>query len=131
MSMKLSRRQMLMASLGATQLGLIDGMRFPSARAQSDGGPTKLLVLYVPGGWMPSYFFSPLAAGDVERVLRPPMNYANEPAFFRPEWVKNLDGSGDADADAPIKRGCGTRRSTPPGSAKTSTPATTSSRASR
>jgi hypothetical protein len=103
--MRLSRRQMMMASLGATQMGLLDGGgRIPRARAQANGGPTKLMVIFVRGGWMPSYFFNPMSTANIDAIMPEPLSYAGEPAFYRPEWVKNLDGSEDADAGSATPR---------------------------
>lgn len=103
-TMRLSRRQMMMASLGAAQLGMLNGWRMPRARAQAAGSPTKLFVIFVRGGWMPSYFFSPLSAADVTRIMPLPTSSGGEPAFYRPEWLKNLDGTDDADAGSPTPR---------------------------
>jgi Protein of unknown function (DUF1501) len=103
--MRLSRRHMLMASLGATQMGLLDGGRIPRLRAQGNtGGPSKLLVIFVRGGWMPSYFFNPMGAAAIDRIMPEPISAGGEPAFYRSEWVKNLDGTEDADAGSPMPR---------------------------
>jgi hypothetical protein len=99
--MGISRRQLLMSSLGAAQLSLLGGGR---ARAQSTGGPTKLLVIFVRGGWQPSYFFTPLSSAEIQRVMPEATSSGGEPAYYAPEWVQNLDGSGDADFTAPFPR---------------------------
>lgn len=100
--MKFSRRRILQAGLGAAQLALLaqfgrslDGRR---ARAQNPDAPTRLLTLYVPGGWMPLYLFCPLAAPEITRLLPPRTAGINgsEPRFFDATDVTNLDGSNDA-----------------------------------
>ena len=106
--MKSSRRALLMAGVGLSQLLLLDrfGLNpIPTRAARAAGtGPTKLLTLFVPGGWMPVYLFCPLSAPEIEKALPKPMVTLTEPAYFSPGQVTNLDGSGDADAGAPIQR---------------------------
>src|ERR1700753_3660979 len=106
--MKSTRRAMLMAGVGLTQLMLLDqfGLNpLPTKTARAAGnGPTKFLTLYVPGGWMPLYLFCPLSASEIQLALPKPMVTAPEPAYFYPGQVSNLDGSGDSDADADVQR---------------------------
>ena len=66
-------------ALGAGQLALLDKLGFPmfrsrSARANPNGGtgtsnPTKLLTIYVPGGWFPVYLWCPLSDAEIATVL--------------------------------------------------------------
>src|SRR5260370_41133119 len=96
--MKLSRRLLLKAGLGATQVALLAkfGLWGGRARAASANGPDRLLTLFVPGGWMPSYVFSPLSGPQISRVIPPVQTFGNEHVFYTPAQVSNLDGSGDA-----------------------------------
>jgi hypothetical protein len=73
------------------------------ARAGGEGSyPTRLLTIYVGGGWMPELFFTPLSNAQIEQVIPPPMVYLGEPCFFAPSDVGNIDGSGDdPDPDDP------------------------------
>lgn len=106
--MKSSRRALLMAGVGLGQLLLLDRFGLdpiPTRSARASGqGPTKLLTLFVPGGWMPVYLFCPFSATDVGRVLPKPMVTLTEPAYYDPSQLSNLDGTGDADASSPIQR---------------------------
>jgi hypothetical protein len=105
---KSTRRSLLLAGLGAAQLALLDRFGYSPFRSRparaAEGAPTRLLTIYVPGGWMPAYLFCPLTAQEITKSLPEPKMTLGEPAYFRPEWVKNLDGSGDADAGAKIQR---------------------------
>jgi uncharacterized protein (DUF1501 family) len=94
--MNLSRRVLLKAGLGATQISLLArfGLWGGQARAAGDG-PDRLLTLFVPGGWMPSYVFSPLSQAQIARVIPPVRIFANEKVFFSASDVTNLDGTGD------------------------------------
>ncbi len=97
--MKMTRRQMLMASLGAGQLALLSSMGWRGgkrAHAASGDRPTRLLTLWVDGGWMPAYAFCPLGRQDILDRIPAPSRSSGEPAFFTPEQIRNLDGSGDA-----------------------------------
>src|SRR5262245_16787377 len=95
--MKLSRRLLLKAGLGATQIGLLSkfGLWGSKARAASGIGPDRLLTLFLPGGWMPSYVWSPLTPAQIARVIPPPQTFANERVFYTSSEVTNLDGTGD------------------------------------
>ena len=95
--MNLSRRNLLKAGLGSAQIALLAKFGFWGARARADtgGGPDRLLTLFVPGGWMPSYVFCPLSQTQISRVIPPVRMFANEKVFFAPSDVSNLDGTGD------------------------------------
>lgn len=99
--MSLSRRRILQAGLGASQLALLSGLslRPRAARAGGEGGPTRLLTIYVPGGWMPELFFTPLNAAGIASALPAKEIFLGEPCFFDSSEVRNLDGTGD-DPDA-------------------------------
>lgn len=95
--MKLGRRQLLKVALGASQMALFNGVLLPRrARADATGFPTRLVTIYVPGGWMPTYAFCPLQAADIPNFVPAPAEAENDPAWFVAEQVKNLDGTGDA-----------------------------------
>lgn len=98
----LTRRRLLELGLGASQLGLLGSLAWGSrpqrARAGGETGPTKLLTLFFPGGWIPTSFFVPLSAAEIAMWAHPfsPGDYRTDPAFYLPEHIQNLDGSGDA-----------------------------------
>lgn len=100
MKTNITRRQLLKASLGLAQLGLLGsfGMLGRSARASGrpEGAPSRIVTLYVQGGWMPIYAFCPLTPTEILERLPTPGTESGEPAFFTPEQVRNLDGTGDA-----------------------------------
>ena len=52
-------------------------------------GPSRLLTIYMPGGWMPSMYFAPFR--DQSMVA----THWQE-SLARPAQIENLDGSGDA-----------------------------------
>lgn len=98
--MKTSRRTLLSWALGAGQLALLD--RFGVLRsgkawaAPPAEAPSKLCVLYVPGGFRPQFHFWPMADADVDQCVPEPAGFAGEPVFFRKEGLVDLapgDGS--------------------------------------
>ncbi len=96
--MSLSRRRIMQAGLGASQLALLGGLglRPKAARAGGDrGGPTRLLTIYVNGGWMPELFFTPLSDAEIGSAVPPPEVFLGEPCFFEASDVENLDGTGN------------------------------------
>jgi hypothetical protein len=103
---KLSRRRLLQAGLGASQLALLGALGMEPRRARAGGGgtdhPTRLLTIYVGGGWMPELFFTPLSNQQIQQAIPEPRLFLGEPCFFTGSDVANLDGSGDEpDADDP------------------------------
>ncbi len=97
MTHSLTRRGFLAASVGAAQLALLD--RFSSlagggtARAQvGPDGPTKLLVLYLPGGLRFHEQFVPLSDADIDRTIPPNANPNQEPVYFGPEDLHTFTG---------------------------------------
>ncbi len=92
--MKLGRRDLLKATLGATQLGLLSKL---SARAYGQvgaGGPTKLLTLYMPGGWASLFTFCGLSPAEVTATIPAPFVENGEPMFFSPAQLTSLDPAG-------------------------------------
>ena len=103
--MRPSRRQILQAAFGTGQLALLGalGVRPRTARAGVDPSkPSRLLTIYVPGGWMPELFFTPLDAAGITARVPTPTTHLGEPCFFGPNDVRNIDGTGDdPDPDDP------------------------------
>ncbi len=92
---KLGRRALLQASLGLTQLGLLGKLASPArAFAQATGGPTKLLTLYMPGGWASLFTFCGLSAAEVTATIPVPFVENGEPMFFSPGQLTSLDPAG-------------------------------------
>ncbi|AKF09838.1 hypothetical protein DB32_006987 [Sandaracinus amylolyticus] len=103
----MSRRTLLAASLGAAQLALLERFSFlePSrARAcTTDEGPTRLLVLYLPGGVRFYPIFVPMSDDEITRTIPPPGSASGEPIFFTPSEMVTLDG--DSGGFAPLRMG--------------------------
>jgi hypothetical protein len=101
-------------TLGAGQIALLDKLGFPvfrssSARANPNGGtgtdkPTKLLTIYVPGGWFPVYLWCPLNAAEIASHIPPKTISMKSPVYFTADEVENLDGSGNAPGEAGFQR---------------------------
>ena len=106
MTRRLSRRALLTGSLGLTQMALLERCvrSVPSARASTNKHPKRLVTIYVPGGWMPSYLWCPLSAAQIDAVVPTPRKLSGETAYFRSDWVTNMDGSGDENAGAAIQK---------------------------
>ncbi len=92
--MKLTRRKLLQLGLGATQLALLE--RVSGASVGGASCPTKLLTIYVPGGWVPFYLWCPFSDAAIGTHIPAPAVEQNEPVFFDAAAVENLDGSGRA-----------------------------------
>ncbi|MER2565591.1 MAG: DUF1501 domain-containing protein [Myxococcaceae bacterium] len=88
-----SRRQLLKWSLGASQLALLERFNLlgaSRAHAQTMDAPTRLVVLYVPGGFRPHYAFWPGTDAQVEQNVPDPGGFAGEPTFFRASDLMDL-----------------------------------------
>lgn len=84
---------MLKWAIGAGQLGLLDRfnlLRSGTARAASPDAPSRLCVLYIPGGFRPQFHFWPMEDADVDQVVPTPGSFAGEPVFFRKENLVDL-----------------------------------------
>lgn len=84
---------MLKWALGASQVALLDRaglLRTGVARADTADAPSRLCVIYVPGGFRPQYHFWPMGDDDVEHCVPEPGGFAGEPAFFRKESLIDL-----------------------------------------
>lgn len=101
--MKNTRRDLLKLTLGGAQLALLEraGL-FASRRALASARrPTKLVTVYVSGGWIPQFIFCPLRLADVDRCIpTPELSIGGaEPTFYRRGHVEtNLDGTAADDA---------------------------------
>lgn len=88
-----SRRQLLKWSVGAGQLALLERLGLLSlgrAHAQTVDAPTRLVTLYVPGGWRPHYLFWPGTDAEVAQAVPAPQSYSGEPVFFRASDLVDL-----------------------------------------
>ncbi|AKF03763.1 DUF1501 domain-containing protein [Sandaracinus amylolyticus] len=103
--MKMSRRTLLAAGgVGAVQLGLLSRFGLLDGRARADcttDRPTKLLMIMIPGGIHHELMWSVFHDDRIGRFIPRP---DGSPIFYDASTVENLDGSGDADVDAPIRR---------------------------
>jgi len=98
--MRSTRRKLLQAGLGASQLLLLDKFGLlgsTKARAQSGNGPTKLLTVSFPGGWMPIYLWCPLTDAQIATHIPAPAVNMGEQVFFTADQVENLDGSANGE----------------------------------
>lgn len=101
--MRLSRRALFAASLGAVQAGLLHryGLR-PAAATARPNTPTKLLAIWVIGGVHWESFFAPFTRAGINHFIPTPAG-GLIPWGYLPEQVRNFDGT-DADLDAPGPR---------------------------
>jgi hypothetical protein len=91
--MKTSRRNILLASLGAAQLALLGRFGVRSAFAgPKPTGPTKLLCIWLDGGCNWEHIFSPLTATGIDKFIRPPEG-GNHPFGYSKGQVRNFDGT--------------------------------------
>lgn len=105
--MKTSRRSLLLAGLGATQLALLDRFAGRSARAGgTKGGPTKLLCIWLDGGCNWEHIFTPLSAAGVDKFIRPPEG-GQHPFGYDRAQVRNFDGSEAELSPDPVRKLCG------------------------
>ncbi len=92
--MSLSRRQLLSWSLGASQVALLEraGL-FGGGRAHAQtmtDAPSRLCVLYVPGGFRFQHAFFPGTDADVVKTVPAPSNFNGEAIFFRANQLVDL-----------------------------------------
>lgn len=97
---KTNRRNFLKAGLGVGAYGLLEGGGLWGtriAKASALTGPTRLLTIYLPGGWAPYYLFCPFTAQEIGGVIPTAAHpVGQDPMFYSSEQVDNLDGTGDA-----------------------------------
>jgi hypothetical protein len=101
--MKLTRRKLLLAGLGASQVLLLDRFQGRSFAKPTANGPTKLLSIYIPGGIHHELFWAPFGAAAIQKYIPAPVGGSN-PTFYNTDMVENWDGSGQADQDAKVRR---------------------------
>jgi hypothetical protein len=101
----LTRRALLGTSLGAAQLALLDrfGSLAPARAECATDGPTRLLVLNLPGGVRFYPIFVPMSDADIATTIPAPMSASGEPIFFRPSDLITLGG--DSGGFAPLRMG--------------------------
>jgi hypothetical protein len=94
--MKTSRRQLLQLSLGLGQLGLLGGLaaRPRAAQAQATGAPTRLLSIYLSGGYTPQYFYAPFTEAQAARHVMPFQDSAGETAGYLPSDILEVSSGG-------------------------------------
>jgi hypothetical protein len=92
---KLTRRALLGAGLGLGQLALLDRFGLPSARAAPPDAPSRILTIYLGGGYAPQHMWCPLSADEVVQYLPAPTSGLGEKIFFAPEQVIELSTAGD------------------------------------
>ncbi|MCY1022537.1 hypothetical protein [Pyxidicoccus sp. MSG2] len=86
-----SRRTLLKWALGAGQFALLEragllGSGTARAAVSSDA-PSRLVVLYIPGGYRPNYYFTPLEDADIPLcVPAPPATTASPSSSTRARW---------------------------------------------
>ncbi|WP_342380443.1 DUF1501 domain-containing protein [Myxococcus stipitatus] len=88
-----SRRTLLKWALGAGQLALLERAGLlGSGLAQAAGPdlPSRLVVLYVPGGFRPAYYFTPMEDAEIPLCVPPSAGYLSEPVFFDASKVVSL-----------------------------------------
>lgn len=91
---KLTRRALLGAGVGLAQLALLDRFGGKPARAAPVTAPSRILTIYVKGGYVPQYVWCPLSADEVMTHIPEPY-VASEVVFFNPDQVIELSSAGD------------------------------------
>lgn len=85
-----SRRTLLKWALGAGQLALLDRAGLLGAglaHAADADVPSRLVVLYVPGGFRPAYYFTPMEDAEIPLcVPLPPATSASPSSSTRARW---------------------------------------------
>lgn len=102
--MKTSRRNLLLASLGAAQLAILGRYGLRSALAgPTPTGPTKLLCIWIDGGCNWEHFFTPLTGAGIDKLIRPPEG-GQHPFGYSKDQVRNFDKTAADLADPGTKR---------------------------
>ena len=91
---KLTRRALLGAGIGLGQLALIERLCGNKARAGTPDAPSRILTIYLAGGYVPQYMWCPLSADQVAAHIPSPYK-ASEQVFFSPDQVIELSTAGD------------------------------------
>lgn len=102
--MKTSRRNLLLAGLGAAQVALLERFTGRNALAgPTPTGPTKLLCIWIDGGCNWEHFFTPLTTAGIDKFIRPPEG-GNHPFGYSKEMVRNFDGTAADLGDSSLTR---------------------------
>lgn len=103
-----TRRKLLLGSLGAVQMALLD--RFaarPAWAGPTPQGPTKLVCIWLDGGCNWEHIFAPFSAAGIDKLIRPPEG-GNQPFGYDANMVRNFDGSAaDLGAGLTTRKLCG------------------------
>lgn len=94
--MSLSRRRLLQLGLGMSQLALLPTLgHSPKGRAQGDGaGPSRLLTIYLSGGFTPQYFYAPMSSAEIGRHIMAPRESNGENVGYTPQDVIDVSAGG-------------------------------------
>lgn len=92
--MNTSRRRLLLGSLGAAQLALLDRFAVRPAHAGPTpaGGPTKLVCIWLDGGCSWEHLFAPFTKAGIEKFIPGP-DGGIYPFGYSPAMVRNFDGT--------------------------------------
>lgn len=103
--MKLTRRKLFEASLGAAQVALLHRYGIGEARAQTGSyRPTKLLAIHLDGGMHWETFFSPFTAAGITKFMPAPTG-GLIPWGYAPGQVENFDRTPvDLNAPGPVRK---------------------------
>src|SRR5262245_20741282 len=110
---KLTRRALLGATAGMSQLTLLERFAPNMARAASPNAPSRILTIYLQGGYVPQYMWSPLKADEVAAQIPAPQETLGENLFFTADHVMEYSNAGDG--TFPRIRGVRTWNPTAPG----------------
>lgn len=102
MTKSVTRRAVLAGSLGLAQFALLEKLGLTTkAFATPMDAPTRLLVLYIPGGVRFYPFFVPFGDAEVVKYIPPKQGPDQEPIFSTPAQIYPL--TGDSGTFQPIR----------------------------
>jgi hypothetical protein len=106
--MKTTRRNLLLGSLGALQLALLQRFGIRSAKAGPiPNGPTKLLCIWLDGGCNWEHIFAPFSGAGIDKLIRPPEGGIH-PFGYSKQMVRCFDGSQpDLGSTSTVRKICG------------------------
>lgn len=103
MTSKLTRRRLLQAALGATQVGLLAQLGYGRPAHAATLKANKLLSIWIGGGLHWESFFAPFTSAGITKFMVPPTG-GLIPHGYKPSQVENFDRT-PVDLDAPgVKR---------------------------
>ncbi len=91
--MRSTRRQLLQWGLGAGQLALLERFNLLRGKAfaqTASDAPTKLVTLYLTGGYRPQMIWWGQDDAAVDKAVPPASDYAGEPVFFKASELVDL-----------------------------------------